>query len=145
MLIRPFEGRDLDAVMELWLQSNLQAHPFIAPSWWMEHLEEVKSLIPQAEVYVHESSGVTDAFLGLTGEGDIAGLFVDACRRGEGIGKALLEHAKSLYPALTLFVYEKNEGAIRFYRREGFSLAVKEREEATGEMEYQMVWRSVES
>lgn len=141
MLIRPFEGRDLDAVMELWLQSNLQAHPFIAPSWWMEHLEEVKILIPQAEVYVHESSGVTDAFLGLMGEGDIAGLFVDARRRGEGIGKALLDHAKSLYPALTLSVYEKNEGAIRFYRREGFVLINTRPEQETGERECIMWWK----
>lgn len=141
MLIRPFEGRDLDAVMELWLQSNLQAHPFIAPSWWMEHLEEVKILIPQAEVYVHESSGVTDAFLGLMGEGDIAGLFVDARRRGEGIGKALLDHAKSLYPALTLSVYEKNEGAIRFYRREGFVLTNTRPEQETGERECIMWWK----
>ena len=53
-MIRPFAEVDLDAVMEIWLSSNLQAHPFIVPSYWAEHLEEVKRLIPQAEVYVHE-------------------------------------------------------------------------------------------
>ncbi len=69
-MIRPFAEVDLDAVMEIWLSSNLQAHPFIVPSYWAEHLEEVKRLIPQAEVYVHESDGVVNGFLGLTEAGE---------------------------------------------------------------------------
>ncbi len=44
-MIQRFAEVDLDAVMEIWLSSNLQAHPFIVPSYWAEHLEEVKRLI----------------------------------------------------------------------------------------------------
>ena len=124
-MIRPFAEVDLDAVMEIWLSSNLQAHPFIVPSYWAEHLEEVKRLIPQAEVYVHESDGVVNGFLGLTEAGNIAGLFISEQARGQGIGNRLLSKAKRLYSTLLLTVYEKNVRAVHFYQREGFHLVEK--------------------
>lgn len=139
-MIRPFAETDLAAVMELWLASNLQAHPFIAPSYWAEHLEEVKSLIPRAEVYVHESGGMVNGFLGLMGKGEIAGLFVAAHARGQGIGTGLMCKAKGLYNELFLSVYEKNARAVRFYRCEGFQLVEKREDPATGQIEYRMRW-----
>ena len=84
-MIRPFAEVDLDAVMEIWLSSNLQAHPFIVPSYWAEHLEEVKRLIPQAEVYVHESDGVVNGFLGLTEVGILPGCSSQSRRAGRGL------------------------------------------------------------
>lgn len=118
--------------MEIWLSSNLQAHPFIVPSYWAEHLEEVKRLIPQAEVYVHESDGVVNGFLGLTEAGNIAGLFISEQARGQGIGKRLLSKAKRLYSTLLLTVYEKNVRAVHFYQREGFHLVEKGRIQIQG-------------
>ena len=53
-MIRKFESRNLDAVMQIWLHSNLDAHAFIAASFWTEHFEMVRDLLPQAELYVHE-------------------------------------------------------------------------------------------
>ena len=139
-MIRPFAETDLAAVMELWLASNLQAHPFIAPSYWAEHLEEVKSLLPQAEVYVDESGGVVNGFLGLMGQGEIAGLFVAAHARGQGIGTRRMRKAKELYDELSLSVYEKNARAVHFYRREGFQLVEKREDPDTGQVEYRMRW-----
>ena len=54
-MIRKFESRDLDAVMQIWLHSNLDAHAFIAASFWTEHFEMVRDMLPQAELYVHEN------------------------------------------------------------------------------------------
>lgn len=139
-MIRPFAETDLAAVMKIWLQANLQAHPFIAPSYWADRLEAVRSLIPQSEVYVHESGGAVDAFLGLVGEGDIAGLFVAEAVRGQGIGKQLICKAKGLYGELFLSVYEKNGRAVHFYRCEGFQLIEKRKDPDTGEVEYRMRW-----
>lgn len=139
-MIRPFAETDLAAVMELWLASNLQAHPFIAPSYWAEYLEEVKSLLPQVEVYVDESGGVVNGFLGLTGKGEIAGLFIAAHARGQGIGTRLMRKAKELYDELSLSVYEKNARAVHFYRREGFQLVEKREDPDTGQVEYRMRW-----
>ena len=39
---------------------------------------------------------------------------------GQGLGKALLDHAKSRHPTLELWTFQANEGARRFYAREGF-------------------------
>ena len=141
-MTRPFAEVDLDAVMEVWLSSNLQAHPFIVPSYWAEHLEEVKRLIPQAEVYVHESDGVVNGFLGLTEAGNIAGLFISEQARGQGIGNRLLSKAKRLYSTLLLTVYEKNVRAVHFYQREGFHLVEKREDPDTGQIEYRMRWKN---
>ena len=54
-MIRKFENLDLDAVMQIWLHGNLDAHPFIPASFWTDHFETVRDMLPQAELYVHEN------------------------------------------------------------------------------------------
>ena len=58
----------------------------------------------------------------LAQEGDmVTGLYVRADRRGQGIGAALIEAAKTRTPGgLRLWVFQPNTGAIRFYLRHGF-------------------------
>lgn len=140
--VRAFRLKDLDSVMELWLNANRQAHPFISPAHWEQNLDLVRSLIPQAEVYVSGAPGMTDGFIGITGGDYIAGLFVAEQFRGYGIGKKLLDHAKQLHPLLKLHVYQKNSGAVRFYLREGFTRAAEQIDSATGESELLLVWEN---
>ena len=122
-MIRKFETQDLDAVMQIWLQANLDAHAFIPASFWEAHFEMVRDMLPQAELYVHENEDPRqiDGFIGLT-ENHIEGIFVAKAARSNGIGKALLDHVKPLKPRLTLGVYPKNERALAFYRREQFAV-----------------------
>ena len=54
-MIRKFETQDLDAVMQIWLHGNLDAHPFIPASFWTDHFETVRDMLPQGELYVHEN------------------------------------------------------------------------------------------
>lgn len=140
-MIRKFESRDLDAVMQIWLHSNLDAHAFIAASFWTEHFEMVRDLLPQVELYVHEGEDTRqiDGFIGLT-ENHIEAIFVAKSARSKGIGRALLEYAKSRKPRLTLSVYQKNERAIAFYRREKFVVQSEGIDEDTNEAEIQMFW-----
>ena len=49
-MIRKFETQDLDAVMQIWLHGNLDAHPFIPASFWTDHFETVRDMLPQAEL-----------------------------------------------------------------------------------------------
>ena len=95
-MIRKFETQDLDAVMQIWLHGNLNANAFIAASFWTEHFEMVRDLLPQAELYVHEDAGTRqiDGFIGLT-ENHIEGIFVAESERSKCVGKSLLEYAKS--------------------------------------------------
>lgn len=140
-MIRKFESRNLDAVMQIWLHSNLDAHAFIAASFWTEHFEMVRDLLPQAELYVHEDASTRqiDGFIGLT-ENHIEGIFVAKAARSKGIGKALLDYAKSRRPRLTLGVYQKNERALAFYRREQFVVQSEGIDEDTNEADIQMLW-----
>ena len=140
-MIRKFESRDLGAVMQIWLHGNLDAHAFIPASFWTDHFEMVRDLLPQAELYVHEDEDTRqiDGFIGLT-ENHIEGIFVAKSARSKGVGKALLDHAKSRKPRLTLSVYQKNERALAFYRREQFAVQAEGIDEDTNEAEIQMLW-----
>ena len=140
-MIRKFETQDLDAVMQIWLQANLDAHAFIPASFWEAHFEMVRDLLPQAELYVHEDAGTRqiDGFIGLT-ENHIEGIFVVKSARSKGIGKALLDYAKSRKPRLDLSVYQKNERALAFYQREQFTVQSEGIDEDTNEAELQMLW-----
>ena len=140
-MIRKFETQDLGTVMQIWLHGNLNAHAFIPASFWEAHFEMVRDMLPQAELYVHENEAPRqiDGFIGLT-ENHIEGIFVAKAARSKGIGKALLDYVKSRRPRLTLGVYQKNERALAFYRREKFVVQSEGIDEDTNEAEIQMLW-----
>lgn len=138
-MIRLFEFQDLDRIMEIWLEGNLKAHPFIDPDYWKKNFESVKSVLPNAEVYVCEEGDTVIGFIGLDAE-YIEGIFVAEGHRGRGIGHQLIEYVKCK-KRLSLHVYEKNVGAVAFYRAEGFSAQSCMTEKETGEKEYLMVYQ----
>jgi GNAT superfamily N-acetyltransferase len=73
------------------------------------------------EVTVAEAGGAVVGFLALDGEGFVAGFYLAPEVRGRGLGTALLGEAKARRPGgLTLWTFVANEGARRFYAREGF-------------------------
>lgn len=138
-MIRKMRPAEVDAAADIWLETNIEAHSFVPERYWRDHFEEVKGLLAQAELYVFEGEAGIQGFLGLDAD-YIAGLFVKSGARAGGIGKKLLDHAKSGRSRLTLRVYQKNAGAIRFYRREGFAVQEESVDEGTGEPEYLMLW-----
>ena len=139
-MIRKLQKSDIDRVAEIWLDTNLKAHDFISEQYWRGNFDMVKEMFPQAEVYVYESDGKVQGFIGLDGE-YIEGIFVFDKMQSRGIGKALLDYAKSRRSELRLNVYQKNTRAIRFYQREGFSVRSEGLDEAVGEKDYLMMWK----
>lgn len=138
-IIRRLHGQDLDAVMQIWLEANAQAHAFIPRSYWEAQLDDVKEMIPVADVYVCENSKEIIGFVGLVGN-YIAGIFVAPASQSQGIGKRLLDHVKSIQSGLHLNVYQKNNRAVQFYLRENFTIQSEGRDENTGENDFLMVW-----
>ncbi|WP_242847436.1 GNAT family N-acetyltransferase [Dorea sp. D27] len=140
-MIRKMKKKDLDKVMEIWLDTNIKAHNFIPKSYWESNAQSVREMISEAEVYVYESGadGEVQAFAGVSGS-HIAGLFVDGAAQSGGIGKALLDYLKDKRPALELCVYEKNERAVHFYKREKFQAASEGIDKDTEEKEIIMTW-----
>lgn len=53
-------------------------------------------------------------------DGEVDALYLAPHARGQGLGKALLDEAKAAEEMLTLWAFQANEGARRFYAREGF-------------------------
>ena len=140
-MIRKLEETNLDAVMQIWLDTNIKTHRFIPAEYWSGNYEMVRSLLPEAEVYVYEddATGEIVGFIGLM-DTFVAGLFVKDGMQSKGIGKQLLDYAKSEKEQLRLTVYQKNERAVRFYLREWFVAADEQVDENTNEIEYVMVW-----
>lgn len=138
-MIRKMRAADLDAVAAIWLDVNRSAHRFIPARYWEDNLEQVKGMLPEAEVYVYEDGNEIQGFVGLDGD-YIAGIFVRAGVQSRGIGRELLETVKASRGRLTLNVYQKNERAISFYRQAGFSVRQEQTDESTGEREYSMEW-----
>lgn len=139
-MIRKFQETDTRQIMEIWLKGNEEAHPFIPKEYWHSNFSMVQEQLLQAEIYVCETEGTIQGFIGMTGE-YIAGIFVDSASRCLGIGTQLLEYAKELHSALTLSVYEKNTRAAAFYLRKGFSILERSEDKDTGEKEYTMGWK----
>jgi ribosomal protein S18 acetylase RimI-like enzyme len=89
--------------------------------------EDVRPLLggwflERAELWVFEEEGRILGFAGVSGS-ELTHLYTDPSAQKRGVGRALLDHVKSLRPeSLELWVFQKNEGARRFYERRGFQL-----------------------
>lgn len=140
-MIRPLQASDLAGVAEIWLNTNQKAHDFIPAEYWQDHFEQVKQMLPLAEVYLYEEQGEIQGFIGLSGS-YIAGIFVCGQAQSRGIGRKLLDYAKAGKNRLELRVYQKNARAIAFYRREQFEIQAECLDGETGEKEYLMAWEA---
>lgn len=135
-----FDACDLDQVMELWLNGNIEAHDFIPRNYWESNAPMVREQLLQAEIYVYETDGKILGFVGLQGD-YLAGIFVDRHARSMGIGGQLIHYVQKIRRTLTLNVYRKNQRAMEFYLREGFSVLSEDIDEATGETDIVLSWK----
>lgn len=141
-MIRKFAKNDLDAVMTIWLNTNLDTHSFIPKEYWKRNFDAVKEMMSQAEIYVYEDEKThqISGFVGLTGS-YLAGIFVEENSRSKGVGKMLLDRIKQMKSEITLKVYQKNARAVSFYLREDFVVQSESVDSETNENEYLMIWK----
>jgi putative acetyltransferase len=137
-MIRESKLEDLEAIMEIWFESNIEAHSFVPEEFWKNHYDSVKEAIAKG-VTVYEEDERIIGFIVVI-DGYIAGLFVAKDCRSFGIGKKLLEDANSKYDMLELDVYLQNSKAVKFYKREDFQVEKKQNKNTDFE-EYHMIWR----
>jgi ribosomal protein S18 acetylase RimI-like enzyme len=121
---------DLNAIMEIWLSSNLDAHSFVGRQYWQEQLPAVRAAIQDAEVYCYIATNDTIA--------GFIGLFVASKYRQQGIGSKLLAFVQGYHQQLTLDAYPQNQRAVAFYHRHGF---VTSQQDATN---VHMTWTAPE-
>lgn len=133
---------DLSAVMKIWLDTNIKSHNFVSKEYWTSNYEMVKEILPKSEIYVYEEddTNLIDGFIGMM-DSYLAGLFVKDTAQSKGIGKQLLDYAKSIKSEMTLSVYQKNIRAVHFYQREQFQIQSENIDDNTNEKEFIMIWR----
>lgn len=92
---------------------------------WMPRVHSHADVVDFYESFVFEKREVwvsgepIEGFMALDlGNDVVTALYV--AKPGHGIGKRLLDHAKTGREALELWTFVANEGARRFYAREGF-------------------------
>jgi Acetyltransferases len=143
-LIRNYRKTDLEEMVRIWYEASVIAHSFIPASFWALQKSAMKEkYLPLAENFVFQEEGQIVGFVSLVGE-RVCALFVAPGMQGRGIGRALLEHAKTLRGRLSLKVYRENEIALRFYEMCGFVAAGEEVDEYTGCMQILMGWDKFE-
>lgn len=119
--IRTRIAADNAQLVEIWQRSVEATHHFLSE----DDISRLYPLIlnnylPAVNVWVAEDlSGQLCGFIGLDGN-KVEMLFIDAKRRGEGIGRALLGTVEALHQELLLDVNEQNPQALAFYQHYGF-------------------------
>ena len=122
--IRPFRREDTEPVVALWRAASL-----VVP--WNDPYRDIeRKLTVQPELFlVAEDDGgavVGAAMVGYDGHrGWVNYLAVDASRRGEGLGAAIMAEAERLLlelgcPKLNLQVRSTNQGVVDWYQSLGY-------------------------
>jgi ribosomal protein S18 acetylase RimI-like enzyme len=134
--IRPATSADATAVADVYLASFHATYAFP-----LAHTDdEVRRWIRDAVVGIAETwvavEGQRVVGMMVVGPGELDQLYVAPDRLGAGIGRRLLDLAKERSPAgLSLYTFQVNQRARRFYERNGF--VARETGDGTGNEEGQ--------
>jgi GNAT superfamily N-acetyltransferase len=145
LAVRRAVDSDAAAVAEVWLRSFTAALPSVRRAHtdaqvraWIREM-----VVPAQETWVATVEGSVVAMMVLDSE-DLDQLYLDPAWQGRGIGGRLVDLAKQRSPSgLTLWTFQVNKAARRFYERHGFvageSTDGHRNEEREPDIQY--VWR----
>lgn len=119
VVLRPARSTDAGVAGEI-------LHGFAIENEWMPKLHSRAEtiafcgrMIDLEWMTVAETENGVIGFLALNGT-EIHSLYLSPDARGRGAGRQLLEYAKSRQSELSLFAFQANHSARRFYERNGF-------------------------
>ena len=101
--------------------------------WWSDCLHHVETS------WVCEANGEIMGFC-VREDDNITGLYVSRMTRDNGVGKCLLDLAKKDRDWITVWAYEQNPRARKFYRREGCVEISREIEEEKNLVDIEHRW-----
>ena len=113
---------DADSGADLYISSSEASVPDIPP---LTHTSDevhqwFRDIVLTCEVWLAEENGELRAVMVLDGD-ELGQLYVHPQRQSQGAGSALVRLAKSRRPGgLSLWTFQSNFGAQRFYERHGF-------------------------
>ncbi|WP_171131532.1 GNAT family N-acetyltransferase [Ruegeria sp. HKCCA6707] len=119
VLLRPARSTDAGATGDI-------LHRFATETDWMPKLHSgaeaiafCGQMIDRGWVTVVETEQGVVGFLARNGA-EVHALYLCRASCGQGLGQRLLDDAKSESPRLSLYTFQANQGARRFYERNGF-------------------------
>ncbi len=119
-MIRDYKPVDASALVTIWLAASAVAHPFLSEEFISQEADNLRdAYLCNTRTWVIEHEGASAGFIALMGN-EIGGLFLGPRFHGKGMGKALLEHARSLVSPLEVEVFANNKVGRPFYERQGF-------------------------
>ncbi|WP_312373506.1 acetyltransferase [Stutzerimonas nitrititolerans] len=121
MIIRQATNADHPLLLNIWQRSVRATHHFLQESYIEELLPQLRdNYLPAVELWV--AVDTEDSPLGFIGlnENHVEMLFIEPDLRGKGIGRALLDHARSSRQQMSVDVNEQNPEAVGFYLHYGF-------------------------
>ena len=121
--IRASRPEEAARLFEIWQAAVAVTHSFVAPDDLRLFARIVREeYLPNAGFWVAvDEQDRPLGFMGMSGT-NVDSLFVDPEHIGRGLGRALMDHARTIAPGLSVDVNEQNEAAVGFYRRLGFRL-----------------------
>jgi ribosomal protein S18 acetylase RimI-like enzyme len=124
LLIRPYKSDDFGAIAHLWRRAREQAFPEFQRAKGHTFEEDqvyfCDVILVNNDVWVAEVNGEAAAFMAIAGD-FIDQLYVDPAHQRSGLGKTLLNHARTLSPEhLWLFTLQINTNGRAFYEKNGF-------------------------
>ncbi len=141
-MIRQYRTEDLEPVLDVWYRANKLAHPFLDEAT----LAKIRDLyLPNTETWVYVQDGAVIGFIGLISKDptdvEVGAIFLHPDHIGAGYGRALMDHAVSLYGDLKLDVFKENHIGRQFYARYGFREAGEYRFDMTGDMVLKLTYQ----
>lgn len=137
-MIREYEDKDLGELLDAWYSASQVAHPFLNEGFFEQERRNIAAIyLPNAETWVYELDGVVVGFISLIGN-EVGAIFVDAKFQRQGIGRALMDKARSIRVVLQLNVFKDNQVGRKFYEKYGFSEVDEHLHAETGFMQLRL-------
>lgn len=123
-MIRPYRDEDFEIVCKFWFEAIEFAEPEIVQRMGYEFQGAREyfrnSVVPENKIWVYELDGVPVGFIGMQND-YIDRLYVNPKFHRRGIGLALLDYARAMYPDhIWLKTDQSNKISRAFYEKNGF-------------------------
>ncbi len=131
-MIRKYQAKDIEELLDVWLQASSLAHPFLTEAFFEKEKKNIREIyIPNTITWVYEFEEKVIGFIAMIGN-EVGAIFLKPKFHGLGIGAKLMNHVTQFHDELEVEVFEKNAVGRAFYDKYGFKFMKKHRHQETG-------------